>query len=129
MGLFSELHGFKIQRGACWAHLSLVGAGGCCLQPWEMPHVRLCADAADDNTSLDVWDISPEQTPGKEKLVKSQLLPGRDGRVTKSIAPRCLGSPRPAAQPLAAAVPTLTLHPGFVYMTTCVAPPTCVSPP
>lgn len=90
MGPFSELHGLK---KPVWGFLGPCEFGGVvCLQPWETPHVRLCADAA-DNTSLDVWDISPEQTPRKGKLVKSQLLPGRDGRVTKSISPRCLGSP------------------------------------
>lgn len=90
MGPFSELRGLK---NPVWGLLGPCEFGRVvCLQPWEMPHVRLCADAA-DNTSLDVRDISPEQTPRKEKLVKSQLLPGRDGRVTKSISPRCLGSP------------------------------------
>lgn len=102
MGPFSELRGLK---NPVWGLLGPCEFGRVvCLQPWEMPHVRLCADVA-DNTSLDVWDISPEQTPRKEKLVKSQLLPGRDGRVTKSISTALPRVTRPAAQPPAVALP------------------------
>lgn len=89
---------------------------GGCLRPWELPHVMLCADAT-DNPSFEVWDISPEQTPGKEKLVKSQLLPGRDSWVTKAIALCCLRSPLPPRK--------LCAHPhgGFLCVVVCMAPP------
>lgn len=111
MGPFSELHGFKSQCEACWSHPSL--AEGVCGQPWEMPQVRLCRCCRHSG-------CFSRASTGKDKLVKSQLLPGRVRLVTELVTPR---SPHPATQPPAAAVPALTLLPGFLHIAACVAPP------
>lgn len=103
MGSWGHFHTFKASKSS----VGLSGPTGAwqrgCLQPWVLLHMMLCADAT-DNTFFEVWHNSPEQTPGKEKLVKSQLLPGRDSWVTTVIALCCLRSP-PSHQ--TTSVPTL----------------------
>lgn len=99
MGSWGRFHTFMPSKSS----MGLSGPAGAwlggCLRPWELLHVMPCANTA-DNTSFEVWDISPEQTPGKEKLVKCQLLPGRDSWVTQVITLCCLSSPHPIRKAL-----------------------------
>lgn len=109
MGSWGHFHTFMPSK----CRMGLSGPTGAwqrgCLQPWELLHVMLCADAT-DNTFFEVWDNSAEQTPGKEKLVKSQLPPGRDSWVTKFITLCCLRSPHPTRQPLCPPSWRFSLH-------------------